>query len=89
MRRVYNKPHGNNWKAIGRELGLPENLADKVPADGLCQKTDEDNLGFTYEVLDRYIRDGVCDDEEVKDKIDYLHEKNAFKLQQMPVFAPF
>lgn len=73
-------------KLLGRELGLPENLVEKVPADGLCQKTDEDNLGFTYEVLDKYIREGVCEDEEVKKRIDYLHKKNMFKLEPMPVF---
>ncbi|MCR5202340.1 MAG: NAD(+) synthase, partial [Lachnospiraceae bacterium] len=32
-------------KAIGRELGLPEVLVNKVPIDGLTDKTDEDNLG--------------------------------------------
>lgn len=73
-------------KALGKELGLPRNLVDKVPSDGLCQKTDEDNLGFTYEVLDRYIREGVCEDTEVKARIDYLHEKNKFKLELMSVF---
>lgn len=73
-------------KAIGRELGLPDNLVNKVPADGLCQKTDEDNLGFSYEVLDKYIREGICEDKETKDKIDYLHKKNKFKLELMQVF---
>ena len=73
-------------KAIGRELGLPDNLVNKVPADGLCQKTDEDNLGFSYEVLDKYIREGICEDKETKDKIDCLHEKNKFKLELMQVF---
>lgn len=73
-------------KAIGSELGLPDVLVNKVPVDGLCGKTDEDNLGFTYEVLDRYIREGVCEDEEVKARIDRLHRINQFKLQLMPVF---
>lgn len=73
-------------KAIGSELGLPDVLVNKVPIDGLCGKTDEDNLGFTYEVLDRYIREGVCEDEEVKARIDRLHRINQFKLQLMPVF---
>lgn len=72
--------------AIGKELGLPMNLVEKVPADGLCQKTDEDNLGFTYAVLDRYIREGVCEDENTKNRIDYMHNKNKFKLELMPVF---
>lgn len=76
----------NEVKQIGRELGLPDNLVDKTPSDGLCQKTDEDNLGFTYDILDRYIREGVCEDIETKKRIDYLHEKNKFKLELMPVF---
>jgi NAD+ synthase len=74
-------------KAIGRELGLPSELVDKTPADGLCGKTDEDNLGFTYAELDAYIRDGIEPNEEVKAKIDSMHEKNLFKLQLMPSFV--
>ena len=73
-------------KAIGRALGLPAHLVDKVPSDGLCGKTDEDNLGFTYAVLDRYIREGVIEDPEIKAKIDRMHARNLFKLQLMPVF---
>ena len=73
-------------KAIGRLLGLPAFLVDKVPIDGLSGKTDEENLGFTYAALDRYIREGVIDDEEAKAKIDRLHKQNLFKLQLMPVF---
>ncbi|MFQ7099191.1 MAG: NAD(+) synthase [Lachnospira eligens] len=74
-------------KAIGRELGLPSELVDKTPTDGLCGKTDEDNLGFTYAELDAYIRDGIEPNEEVKTKIDSMHEKNLFKLQPMPSFV--
>ena len=73
-------------KAVGRALGLPSMFVDKVPIDGLCGKTDEDNLGFTYEVLDRYIREGICEDEEIKAKIDRMHKINQFKLELMPVF---
>lgn len=75
-------------KAIGRELGLPDVLVDKVPIDGLCGKTDEDNLGFTYAELDRYIREGVIDDLEKKAIIDRKHKMNLFKLQLMPSFKP-
>lgn len=74
-------------KAIGRELGLPSELVDKIPTDGLCGKTDEDNLGFTYDTLDRYIRTGEIDNEDVKAKIDSMHEKNLFKLQPMSSFV--
>ncbi|MCR4593788.1 MAG: NAD(+) synthase [Clostridiales bacterium] len=75
-------------KAIGRLLGLPDALVDKVPIDGLCGKTDEDNLGFTYAELDRYIREGIIEDQSKKEKIDRMHRMNAFKLQLMPAFDP-
>lgn len=75
-------------KEIGRLLGLPEVLVDKVPIDGLCGKTDEENLGFTYAELDVYIRTGVMDDPEKKALIDRKHAMNLFKLQLMPSFDP-
>lgn len=75
-------------KQIGRLLGLPDVLVDKVPIDGLCGKTDEDNLGFTYAELDRYIRTGEIDDMEKKAKIDRMHKMNLFKMQLMPAFVP-
>lgn len=74
--------------AIGKELGLPDDLVLKVPSDGLCGKTDEDNFGFTYNVLNKYIRTGICEDEHIKKKIDNMHKKNLFKLQLMPTFKP-
>lgn len=73
-------------KEIGRYLGLPAKFVDKVPIDGLCGKTDEENLGFTYAVLDRYIREGICEDEKTKAEIDRRHKANLFKLQLMPCF---
>lgn len=75
-------------KAIGYELGLPKDLIEKVPIDGLCGKTDEDNLGFTYATLDKYIREGICEDVDIKARIDEMHDKNLFKLQLMPCFKP-
>ncbi|MBO4804247.1 MAG: NAD(+) synthase [Muribaculaceae bacterium] len=72
--------------AVGLELGVPRDLVMKTPSDGLCGKTDEDNLGFTYAVLDRYIRTGECDDPQVKVLIDDKHVKNLFKLQPIPHF---
>ena len=73
-------------KAIGRVLGLPEVLIEKVPIDGLCGQTDEEKLGFTYETLDRYIREGVCEDEATKARIDRLYAINRFKVRYMDVF---
>ncbi len=75
-------------KQIGRVLGLPAELVDKVPIDGLCGKTDEDNLGFTYAELDRYIRTGEIENAQTKARIDHLHQINQFKLELMPAFDP-
>ncbi|MCR5809581.1 MAG: NAD(+) synthase [Clostridiales bacterium] len=72
--------------AVGRYLGLPSFIVDKVPSDGLTGLSDEDNLGFTYETLDRYIRTGVCIPEEKKEIIDRKHKLNLFKLSMMPAF---
>ena len=73
-------------KAVGRALGLPDEFVEKPPIDGLCGKTDEDNLGFTYAVLDRYIRTGECADAATRARIDHMHRMNLFKLELMPSF---
>ena len=75
-------------KAIGKVLGLPVELVEKAPSDGLCGKTDEDNLGFTYAVLDKYIRTGVCEDPATKALIDRKYVMNQFKLKPIPHFDP-
>ncbi|MBE6649052.1 MAG: NAD(+) synthase [Ruminococcaceae bacterium] len=75
-------------KKIGHVLGVPYELVEKTPIDGLCGKTDEENLGFTYAELDRYIRTGEIDDIAKKERIDSLHKRNLFKLSLMPSFDP-
>jgi len=74
-------------KAVGRALGLDSKFIDKTPIDGLCGLSDEENLGFTYEVLDRYIREGFCEDEKVRAKIDKLRAANLHKVNPMPKFV--
>lgn len=76
-------------KAIGRELGLPEKFIEKAPEDGLTGKTDEDNFGFTYDFLDKYIRTGdFGGDTATAAKIDRMHEANLFKDLPMPTYDP-
>jgi NAD+ synthase len=43
---------------MGELLGLPYDLVFKKPSNGLTGKTDEDNMGITYDELDLYIREG-------------------------------
>ena len=73
-------------RQIGDELGLPTELIHKTPSDGLSGMSDEDKLGFTYEVLDKYVRTGEIEDEAIKEKIDRLHRLNLHKLQTIPTY---
>jgi len=75
-------------KALGYELGLPKDLIEKVPSDGMSGKSDEEKLGFTYDELDTYIRTGVIENLEHKEKIDRMHKANLHKLVLMPKYEP-
>ncbi len=75
-------------KEIGRLLDIPSYLVDKTPSDGLCGLSDEDKIGFSYETLDRYILTGECDDDKIKERIDYLHRINLHKLRVIPSYKP-
>ena len=79
---------------LGDFLGLPKELVHKTPSDGLCGKTDEDNLGFTYAQLDSYIEwlenneIGECPiDEDLRKIIDKKHKLNLHKLLLMPKYV--
>jgi NAD+ synthase len=76
----------NEMLQIGDALGLPAELIHKTPSDGLSGMSDEDKLGFTYAVLDKYIRTGVIEDQATKEKIDRLHRLNLHKLQTIPMY---
>ena len=74
---------------IGDELGLPHHLVHKAPSDGMCGKTDEDNLGFTYEQLDDHILGTGAVDKEIVEKIERLHRATRHKYNPMPTFNPY
>lgn len=73
---------------IGDELGLPKHLVHKAPSDGMCGKTDEDNLGFTYNELDDFILGTGRVSEETMDKIGRLHKATRHKYEPMPAYNP-
>lgn len=75
-------------RQIGKLLDIPAYLVDKVPSDGLSGQSDEDKLGFTYAMLDRYIRTGEIEDLATKERIDRLNRINKHKLELMPSFNP-
>lgn len=71
-------------KEVGKYLLLPSSLIQKSPADGLSGKTDEDSFGFTYDILDTYLRNHVCP-EEIKIKIDSMHQASEFKRRMVQI----
>lgn len=77
--------------AIGHALGIPAKWVDKTPDDGLPGSCpDEEKFGFSYATLDRYIREGICEDEVIREKIDTMHRRNQFKtdILHIPAFEP-
>lgn len=83
-------PIGNFTKTeviqIGDYLGLPYDLVHKTPSDGLCGMSDEDKFGFSYTILDRYIREEICFDTDIKNKIDKLHFLSLHKFAPIPTY---
>jgi NAD+ synthase len=73
-------------KIVGEKIGVPDFIIKKAPSDGLCGKTDEDALGFSYATLDMYIRTGYCEKFEDEIKIEEMYNKAKFKqeLIQLP-----
>ncbi|HKL13249.1 MAG TPA: NAD(+) synthase [Halanaerobiales bacterium] len=74
-------------RELAKHLGVPQEIIDKKPSAGLWEdQTDEDEMGLTYEQLDRYILTGNAQ-LEVKEKIENLSAKNSHKLEPIPVPA--
>jgi len=73
-------------KQLGYELGLPKDLIEKVPSDGMSGMSDEEKLGFTYDELDKYIRTGIIENLEHQEKIDRMYYANRHKIDPMPKF---
>ena len=71
---------------VGSFLGLPDKFTFKVPSDGLTGETDEEIFGFSYDTLNRYIREGICEDKAIKEKIDRMHKFSRHKFLPIVMF---
>ena len=73
---------------IGDYLGLPRSLTHKAPSDGMCGKTDEDNLGFTYHEVNEIARQNKKG--ENYEKIIGKYKTNLFKVKiiSLPCYKP-
>ena len=82
-------PLGNLVKTevreLARHLKIPDEIIDKPPSAGLWEgQTDEAEMGFSYEALDRYILTGEAP-EELKRKIDSMKAAAAHKCAMPPI----
>lgn len=64
---------------LAKEFGLDESLIVKAPSDGLTGKSDEDNLGFTYDELDKFIETGSTTNIANAKKFLYMHRMSEHK----------
>nr|WP_318028975.1 NAD(+) synthase [Mycoplasmopsis bovis] len=68
-------------REIAKYLNVPESIINKKPSAGLWEgQSDEDELGFTYNELDKYLlndKDGIRENSIVK--IERMHKTSAHK----------
>lgn len=74
-------------KKIGYALGLPKDLIEKTPSDGLCGSSDEEALGIKYQEIDDYIRKDAGTPER-KAEILKRVKQYEFKRNPIPSFNP-
>lgn len=71
-------------RAWAAQLGLPDKIVNRVPTAGLWPgQTDEQEMGITYDLIDRYLL-GEEVPEEVKEKIEKMHRQSEHKRQTPP-----
>lgn len=74
---------------LGKQLGLPEDLYNKTPIDGLANNqvgehvlTDEEAMGFTYDQLEEFMKNGFLEDKKISDLIEEKHLYSEFKRKK-------
>ena len=75
--------------ALGDNLGLPRDLTHKTPSDGMCGKSDEDNLGFTYKEVNELVRKGVAGPNYEKILQKYKATCYKTKIINIPGYDPY
>ena len=76
-------------RTVARFLGLPEAIIEKAPSAGLwAGQTDEGEMGFNYDELDRYLTTGEGAVESVR-KIEALRKRSEHKRIPVPACKGF
>lgn len=73
---------------LARYLEIPQIVIEKPPTAGLWEdQTDEEEMGFGYDVLDKYIRTKEAP-EAIKTKIARMNKISNHKRNYPPIFLP-
>lgn len=73
-------------RELAKVLGIPDIIIEKPPTAGLwTNQTDENEMGFSYDVLDNYIKTGEGPEEIVK-KIKKMNTISEHKRVYPPIF---
>lgn len=68
---------------------LPYDLVHKTPADGMSGKTDEDNMGVTYDAIDEHLLNGIIPaDKAMWEEMKIRHKRNFHKTDTIKLPAP-
>src|SRR5699024_3035214 len=71
---------------IARYLNIPDIVIEKVPEAGLWDnQTDEEEMGFSYKELDKFIKTGKGS-KELKKKIHKMYYMNMHKREYPPIY---
>jgi len=71
---------------IGKELGVPEKILSKPPADGLSELTDEQKMGVSYKEISNYILNKKASNDEITEKIQKLYDNSKHKRNGIEVY---
>jgi NAD+ synthase len=76
-------------RAVARELGVQPRVIERPPSAGLWKgQTDEEELGITYDQLDRYVLEGSSGDPAADEKIRRRYERSQHKREMPPIARP-
>lgn len=74
-------------RILARHLEVPESIINKAPSAGLYEgQTDEDELGFTYEEIDKYILNGTTGNIDTDKKLEKRITMSSHKLEPISIF---
>lgn len=76
-------------RELARELGVPERVIERPPSAGLwAGQTDEEELGMSYEQIDRFVAEGSSGDRTVDREIQRRFDANQHKCETPPIAKP-